>query len=121
MTESNRRKFSRENVDGILQVLLVQDDFEGPEDSWELFPAKMLNQSDNGLFIEIDRDLAPGVMVRIKKILNEESCLDEVCYIRDGRVVRCEVLDKAASHFGVGIKILRKVIQGNILTSRFKK
>ena len=74
--------------------------------------AKMVNQSDNGLYIEIDRDLPPGARVRIKKILQEESCFEEACYIRDGLVTRCEVLDDAASHFGVGIQILRKVIQG---------
>jgi len=120
MAESNRRKFPRETTDGDLQAILTQDDFEGPEDSGDPIPAKMLNQSDNGLYIEIDRDLPPGARLRIKKILQEESCLEEVCYIRDGLVIRCEVLDEAASHFGVGVKILHKVIHASILTSRFK-
>ncbi|MBT8322859.1 MAG: hypothetical protein KJO94_05210, partial [Eudoraea sp.] len=56
---------------------------------------------------------APGV------VREKESCLEEVCYIRDGLVIRCEVLDEDASQFGVGIKILHKVLQANILTSRF--
>ena len=120
MAKSNRRHFPRENLEDTIQVLLIQDDFEGPEDSGDLIPAKMLNQSDNGMYIEVDRDLPPGARLRIKKILQEESCFEEACYIRDGLVIHREELDKAASHFGLGVKILRTVIQGNILTSRFR-
>jgi len=120
MTESNRRQFAPENTDGTLQVLLVRSDFEGPEDSGDLIPAKMLDQSDNGLFLEIDRDLVPGAMVRIKKILKEESSFEDVCYIWDGQVIWCEKVYASTERFGVGIKILRKVIQTNILTSRFR-
>jgi len=120
MAVSNRRHYPRKNKEGSLQVSLIHNNNEGPEDDGDLFSAKMVNQSDNGLYIEIDRDLPPGASVRIKKIFQEESCFDGVCYIRDGLVIRCEVVDKAASHFGAGIKILRKVIQGNILTSRFR-
>ena len=80
----------------------------------------MVNQSDNGLFVEIDRDPAPGANLRIKKILKQESCFEDVCYIRDGLVTHCQEIDDDASHFGVSVKILRKVIQGHILTSRFR-
>ena len=120
MSEFNRRHFPRENTEDTIQVILIQDDFESPEDSGEQIQAKMVNQSDNGLYLEIDRDLPPGARLRIKKIFQEESGLKEACYIRDGQVIRCEELDDASSHFGVGLKILRKVIQGHILTSRFK-
>lgn len=117
MSEFNRRRFPRENTEDPIQVILIPDNFEGPEDSGDQIQAKMVNQSDNGLFLAIDRDLAPGAMVRIKKILKEDTCFEEVCYIRDGQVIRCEVLNDAGSHFGIGVKILRKVIQGHILTS----
>ena len=120
MAESNRRHFPRENTQDPIQAILIQDDFESSEDSGEQIAAKMVNQSDDGLYIEIDRDLPPGARLRIKKILEEDTGFEGVCYIRDGLVMRCEVRDKAASHFGVGIKILRKAIQGSILTSRFR-
>ena len=42
-------------------------------------------------------------------------------YVRDGRVVWCEMAASSHSRFKAGIKILRKVIQGNIATSRFRK
>jgi len=120
MKDYSRRHFAREDNEDKIQVLLIPEGFEGPGDGGDLIPSKMVNQSDNGLFLEIDRDLAPGAMVRIKKILQAENCFEEVCYTRDGRVTRCEVLDDSPSHFGVGIQILRKVIQGHILTSRLK-
>jgi hypothetical protein len=120
MAESNRRHFPRQNAEGTIQVLLIPDDFEGRKDSRDSIPAKMVNQSDNGLYIEIDRDLQPGSNVRIKMVFQEESCYDEAYYIRDGRVIWREKVDNGTTRFGVGIKILRKAIQAYILTSRFK-
>ena len=120
MAESNRRHFPRQNAEDTIQVLLMPDDFEGSKDSRDSIPAKMVNQSDNGLYIEIDRDLQPGSNIRIKRAFQEKSCFDEACYVRDGRVIWCEKVDDATSRFGVGIKILRKAIQAHILTSRFK-
>jgi len=120
MAESNRRHFHRQNVENTLEVLLIPDDFEGHKDSCDLITAKMVNQSDNGLYIEIDRELQPGSNVRIKIVSPDGYHPEEANYMRDGRVMRCEKVDDATSCFGVGIKILRKVIQARVLTSRFK-
>lgn len=120
MAESDRRHFLRENTEDTIKVLLIPVDFEGRKDSSDLIPAKIVNQSDNGLCIESDCDLQPGSNVRIKLVLQEESCFDEIYYIRDGRVIWCEKVDDTASCFGVGIKILRRTLQAHILTSRFK-
>jgi len=120
MAESNRRHFPRHKAEDTLQVLLIPDDFEGPKDSCDLITAKMVNQSNNGLYIEIDRDLQPGSNVRIKMVPPNGYHPEEAHYMRDGRVMRCEKVDDATFRFGVGIKILRKVIQARVLTSRFK-
>ena len=120
MAESNRRHFHRQNVENTLEVLLIPDDFEGHKDSCDLITAKMVNQSDNGLYIEIDRELQPGSNVRIKIVSPDGYHPEEAHYMRDGRVIRCEKVDDATSRFGIGIKILRKVIQARVLTSRFK-
>lgn len=120
MAEFNRRHFPRQNAEDTIQVLLIPDDFEGFKDSCDLIPATMVNQSDNGLYIEIDRNLQPGSNVRINMVSPEGYHPEEVHYMRDGRVIRCEKIDDATSRFGVGIKILRKVIQARVLTSRFK-
>ena len=61
MAEFNRRHFPRQNAEDTIQVLLIPDDFEGFKDSCDLIPATIVNQSDNGLYIEIDRNLQPGV------------------------------------------------------------
>jgi hypothetical protein len=120
IAESNRHHFPRQNAEDILQVLLISDDFEGHKDSCDLIPAKMVNQSDNGLYIEIDHDLQPGSNVRIEMVSPQGYYPEEAHHMRDGRVIRCEQVADATSRFGIGIKVLRKVIQARVLTFRFK-
>ncbi len=120
MAESNRRHFPRQKVEDTIQVLLIPDDLEGRKDSCDIIPAKMVNQSDSGLYIEIDCDLQPGSNVRIKMVSPEVYYPEEAYYLCDGRVTRCEKVADPTPRFGVGIKILRKVIQAQVLTSRFK-
>jgi len=79
----------------------------------------MINKSDSGVDIELDRYLAPGTKVRIKIDFQEDSCIDNANYIYDGLVVWCKKNAEPATSFGVGIKILRKVIQARVLTSHF--
>ena len=121
MAEYNRRHFPRQKAEDTLQVLLIPDDLEGSKDSCDIIPAKMVNQSNTGLYIEIDRELQSGSNVRIKMVPPNGYHPEEAHYMRDGRVMRCEKADDGTARFGIGIKILRKVIQANILTSRFKK
>jgi hypothetical protein len=83
-------------------------------------PAKIVNQSNSGLYIEIERDLQPGSNVRLKMVSPEGYHPEEAHYIRDGRVIRCEKISDTTFRFGIGIKILRKLIQARVLTSRFK-
>jgi hypothetical protein len=120
MAEYNRRNFPRENMVDTIQVLHIPDDFEGHEDRCESITGKIANQSDNGLYIEIDRELQPGSNVRIKLAFQEKNAFDEVDYIRDGQVIWCEKVDETTSHYGIGIKILRKTVQAHILTNRFR-
>ena len=120
MDKYNRRRSPRKNAEDTIQVLPVPDDLEGSKDSCDLIPAKIVNRSDNGLYIEIDRDLQPGSNVRIMMVAPQGYHPEKACYMRDGRVIWCEKVDDATSRFGIGIKILRKVIQARVLTSRFK-
>ncbi len=120
MDKYDRRHFPRQNAEATIKVLLIPDDLEGRKDSCELIPAKMVNQSDNGLYIEIDRDLQPSSNVRIKMVTPEGYPPEEAYRLCDGRVTRCEKVADPTPRFEVGIKILRKVIQAQVLTSRFK-
>ena len=121
MAESNRRQFPRQKAEDTIQVLVIPDDLEDRRDNYDLITAKMVNQSDNGLYIEIDCDLQPGSNVRIKMVSPEGYYPEEAYYMRDGQVIWCEKVDDKTSRFGAGIKILRKIIQTHILTSRFKE
>jgi hypothetical protein len=120
MAESNRRQFPRQKAEDNLEVLLIPDGLECSKASCDLIPAKIVDKSNNGLYIVIDRDLLPGSNVRIKVVPPNGYHPEEAHYMRDGRVMRCVKVDGATFRFGVGIKILRKVIQARVLTSRFR-
>ena len=120
MDKHDRRHSPRQRKEDTINVLLIPDDLEDRKDSCDLIPAKMVNQSDNGLYIEIDRDLQPGSNIRIKMISRKGYYPKKAHYMRDGRVIRYEKIADATYRFGVKIKILRKIIQARVLTSRFK-
>ena len=120
MAEYNRRQFPRKNSEDTVQVLLIPDEFKNLKDSCDFIPAKMINLSEDGLFIKIDCYIQPGSNVRIKLASAKEYHPEEAYYMHDGRVIRCEKIAEASYRFGVGIKILRKAIQAHVLTSRFK-
>ncbi len=66
MDKYNRRHSPRQSKDATIQVVVASDDPKGHRDRNDLIPLKMCNQSDEGLYIEIDRALMPGSNVRIK-------------------------------------------------------
>ncbi len=119
MTQSNRRYLPREAMDSLIRVFPVTENFDSPQIEGHNFAAKMVNQSDNGLMIEIDRYLEPGSNVRIKMSLRTPRGSEPVYFVRDGRVRWCRRTEGTNFKFAAGIKILRKVVQGHIRTSRF--
>ena len=119
MAESNRRHFSRQNEEATIQVLITPDDPEDRKDSCDSIPVKMCNQSEDGLYIEIDRALQPGSNVSIKIVAPEGDNPEDAYYMNNGRVIWCKKVDGETSRFGVGLKILRKVVRAEVLTSRF--
>jgi hypothetical protein len=120
MTETNRRGFPRQDEEAIIQVLVSLENSKDWKDGRELIPVKMCNQSTGGLCIEMDRALHPGSNVSLKMVSPEEDHPEDAHYITDGRVVWCKKVNGEAPRFGVGIKILRRVLQADVLTSRFK-
>lgn len=121
MDAPDRRRLPREALAIKIQVLPDKDNFESPEDSADFIPAKIVNQSDSGLQIEMECYLEPGLNVRVKMAFEKDSGIEDACYIRYGRVVWCDKASGDIARFGAGIKILRKVIQGRIPISRFRK
>jgi hypothetical protein len=119
ITNPDRRHFPRQNAEGTIKVLLIPDDIETHEDILNQIPVQMYDQSEEGLYVEIDRALQPGLNIRIKMAASEEYHPEEAYYLRDGRVVWCKKVDEVSHLFGVGIKILRKVLRAPVLTSRF--
>jgi len=119
MAESNRRHFPRQNEEATIQVLIVPDYFADPKDRRDFIPVKMYNQSEDGLYIEIDRALQPGSNVSLKMVAAKVDHPENVYYMHDGRVIWCKKVDDETSRFGVGVKVLRKVVQAKVLTSRF--
>lgn len=118
MAKSNQRHFSRRDEEATVQVFITPDDSTDPIDGDDSIPAKMYNQNEGGLYIEIDRALQPGSKVSIKMVAPEENHLEVAYYLDDGRVIWCKKVDDETSRFGVGVKILRSVVRANFLTYR---
>lgn len=118
MAETNRRHFPRQNEETTIQVLITPDYSADPEDRRDSIPVKMYNQSENGLYMEIDRALQPGSNVSIKMVAPEGDHPADAYHMHDGRVIWCKKVDDETSRFGVGVKILRKVVRAEVLTSR---
>jgi len=72
MIHANRRHFLRQDEEATIQVLFTQDDSIAFKNS-DSIPAKMYNQSENGLYIEIDRALQPGSNVSFKMVETERD------------------------------------------------
>jgi len=120
MDRYDRRNSPRQKKEATIQVVLLLQDSKSRLGRKHIIPGKLCNQSDEGLYIEIDCTHLPGSNVRIKMASPEGYHPEEAYYILDGRVMRCEKVNDATSRFGLGIQILRKVIETHILTSRFK-
>ena len=121
MDTCDRRLAARQTKDLPIWVILSIDDAQSGRVKNHMIPGKICNQSEDGLGIEIDRCLPPGSNVRIKIASKPQSALAELYYIRDGLVRWCERLAAPSGRFGAGIKILRKVVQAPVLTSRFAR
>ena len=120
MTETNRRGSHRQDEQATIQVLISPEFSKDDKDESDLIPVKMCNQSTQGLCIEIDRALLPGSNVSLKMVSPEKDLPEDAHYICDGRVIWCKKVDGKTSRFGAGIQILRRVVQAEVLTSRFK-
>jgi hypothetical protein len=120
MAESDRRHFPRQNEETAIQVLLAPDHSNGRKDtSYDLLPAKLCNQSEEGLYIEIDHTLRPGSTLSIKMASAVADHPEDAYAMYDGRVIWCKKVNEKAPRFGGGVKIVRKVVRADVLTSRF--
>jgi hypothetical protein len=120
MADTNRRRFPRQNEDAVIQVLLTADKAEGSRQNVNLIPVNMRNQSRDGLYIETNCAFEPGSNISIKMISLEGDHSEKAYHMRDGQVIWCKQFDDSISRFGIGVKILRKVVQAEVLTSRFR-
>jgi hypothetical protein len=51
----------------------------------------------------------------------EKDHPEDAYFMNDGRVVWCNRIDEKTSRYGVGVKILNKFVQAEILTSRLDR
>jgi hypothetical protein len=121
MAETNRRHFPRQPEKATIQVLITLDDSRDRTDSYDSIPVKICNQSEDGLYIEAGRALEPGSNVSIMMVPPQGDRPEDPYYMHDGRVVWCKKVDDEPSRFGVGLKILRKVVRADVLTSRLSR
>jgi len=119
MATTNRRHFPRQDKEATIQVLMTPDYFADATDRRDFIPVKMYNQSKDGLYIETDRALQAGSNVSIRMSAPLEQHPEDPYFVCDGLVIWSKKVDSKISRFGVGAKILRKVVQADVLNSRF--
>jgi hypothetical protein len=121
MVEPNRRHSPRQYAAATIQLLIVPAFSKGCDNRCDLISAKICNQSEEGVCLEIERELQPGSNVTIK-IDEPAGGLNskDAYHVRDGRIIWCKKVDAETPRYGVGVKILRKTVWADILTSRFK-
>jgi hypothetical protein len=123
MVATNRRHSPRRKDEAAIQVLLAPEGSGSSQGNGDLIPARMGNQSREGIYIEIDQALEPGLNLSIKVDSPEGKAVHpgNAYYLRDGQVVWCKKFPGRTPRFGVGVKILRRVVQADVLTSRFRR
>jgi hypothetical protein len=121
MVKTNRRHFPRQDGKATIQLLIIPDHSADSKDRFDFIPVKMYNQSAGGLYIEINRALQPGSNVSLKMVAPKVDHPEDAYYMHDGRVIWCKKVDDGTSRYGVGVKVLRKVVQAKVLTSRFDR
>ena len=119
MAKTDRRYFPRHHEKATIQILVISEASKDAEKDYDLIPARLYNQSDEGLYFEIDRDLEPGSNVSIRMSAPLEQHPADPYLVCDGLVIWGKKVDRKISRFGVGAKILRKVVQADVLNSRF--
>ena len=120
MVVTNRRLAPRQDVQAIIQILLIPGGVEGDRKNFDPIPGKICNQSRDGLYIETDCAFEPGSNLSIKMVSPEADHPENAYFMRDGQVIWCKKFNDPMVRFGVGVKILRKVVQADVLTSRFR-
>ena len=120
MTESDRRRFPRQKKDTAIQVFLPPGRSNHRKSiSYDLLPAKLCNQSEEGLYIEIAHSLRPGSTLSIKMASAKGDHPEDAYSMYDGQVIWCKNVNGKNARFGSGLKIVRKVVRADVLTSRF--
>ena len=118
MANKNRRRFPRQKEVAEIQVLIAPDHSPDPKDQRNVVPGKMLNQSQDGICIEIDRAFKPGSTVGIKMVEPEKDSPEDAYFMYDGQVQWCKKVDDNPLCFGIGVKISSKVVRAEVLQSR---
>ena len=119
MAKTERRHFPRHHEKATIQILAPPGYSKDAEKGCDLIPARLYNQSDEGLYFEINRDLEPGSNVSIRMSAPLEQHPEDPYFVCDGLVIWSKKVDSKISRFGVGAKILRKVVKADVLNSRF--
>ncbi len=119
MAKTERRHFPRHHEKATIQILAISEESKDGEKGYDLIPASLYNQSNEGLYFEIDRDLEPGSNVSIRMSAPLEQHPADPYFVCDGLIIWSKKVDSKISRFGVGARILRKVVQADVLNSRF--
>jgi hypothetical protein len=121
MSELYRRHSPRQNEDALIQVSVTPEYPNGRQRRGDILVAKMRNQSEDGLYIEMESALQPGLNISIKMVAPQGDHPEDAYRMHAGRVMWCKKVAGTTACFGIGIQTLRKVVQAEVMSSRFKQ
>ena len=118
---SSNLKDYKNNGPIAIQVLSLRDDTQAGEEEFRCESSKILKQSGDEIYFEIDQSLPLGSNIVIRTDLESPDLktMDEVYRVHRGRVRSCvEVESSHGTRFEVCVQIFETVIQTEIVTSR---
>ncbi len=106
-----KRASARENREAVIQIHTSWDQTGFPVEKLYFKPARLMNQSSQGMGLEIDRTVPPGSMISIKMAAPDTQ--NRTAYrLHRGRVCWCHKLPaKKTTRYGMGVQIHETVIQ----------
>lgn len=111
MTMYIKRSSARKSLDADIRASVSLESLEPTGKKFYDVPARLKNQSDEGMYIEVGHRIQPESKISIKMIPPNSEPLGAYKLHR-GRVRWCRLLEtKAASKYGVGIQVYETVIQ----------
>jgi hypothetical protein len=117
---ANLNDFRRNDQIGI-KFLSLKDVMQGDEEEFNYEPARILKQTSEEIYFEIDHalPLSSNISIKITKQSPELKTMDDVWTVHRGRVQSCVKIENShGTRYEVCFQIIDTVLQREVVKSR---